>query len=67
MKICSLAFLLLASGLVLAGINAGNTSGLTPINDLGPGEYKGFQGGLFPGGRDNPPLLHRLAALERAE
>ena len=41
-----------------------NTSvGLTPINDLGTGFYRGWQGGLYPGGSNAMPAEH-LAAGE---
>lgn len=37
-----------------------NTStGLPPINDLGPDTYMGYQGGLYPGGTNNLPLTHK--------
>jgi len=32
--------------------------GFTPINDLGPGYFRGFQGGLYPGGSNTRPLIH---------
>jgi len=35
--------------------------GLTPLNDLGPGVYLGFTGGLYPNGANARP-----AALEAA-
>jgi hypothetical protein len=37
------------------------TSGLIPLTDLGQSTYHGFQGGLYPGGRNERP-----AALETA-
>lgn len=43
------------------------STGLVPLNDLGPGLYLGqFQGGLYPGGLNTPPLSHHLAARSRA-
>lgn len=36
-----------------------NTSvGLTPINDLGTGFFRGYQGGLYPGGNNVRPAVH---------
>lgn len=32
--------------------------GFTPINDLGQSSYQGFQGGLYPGGRNASPPSH---------
>ncbi len=61
------------SGVVLASIVvllarpvSAQTTGLVPINDLGTGFYRGFQGGLYPEGANTPPAGHRAAALERA-
>jgi PKD repeat protein len=38
----------------------------TPLNDLGPGLYKGFEGGLYPTGSDVPPPTTESAALNIA-
>ncbi len=39
-----------------------NTSvGFTPINDLGAGVYRGWQGGLYPGGFNERPTDHQAA------
>jgi hypothetical protein len=35
--------------------------GLTPINDLGTGTYRGEQGGLYPGGKNSRPVGHERA------
>ncbi len=52
-----LAFLLIARALPAA--NCGVTSvGKTPLNDLGPGMYQGYQGGLYPGGLNAVPAAH---------
>ena len=40
--------------------------GLVPLPDLGIGTYKGEQGGLYPGGSDEPPAAHRSAGLRIA-
>ncbi|HJQ97633.1 MAG TPA: hypothetical protein VJ826_04915 [Candidatus Polarisedimenticolaceae bacterium] len=41
-------------------------TGLVPITDLGTGTYLGFQGGLYPGGLNEPPPAHQRAAIARA-
>src|SRR5262245_66296590 len=63
-----------ALGLVLGGFVLGSamlparaqTTGLTPLSDLGSGHYQGYQGGLYPGGTNAPPAAHRTAALAMA-
>ncbi|MFN0157554.1 MAG: T9SS type A sorting domain-containing protein [Bacteroidota bacterium] len=35
--------------------------GKTPLNDLGSGFYQGYQGGLYPAGRNRPPAVHDSA------
>ncbi|HEV8375571.1 MAG TPA: hypothetical protein VGR38_04970 [Candidatus Polarisedimenticolia bacterium] len=37
---------------------AGTSVGFIPIDDLGPGVYQGFPGGLYPGGSDARPVSH---------
>src|SRR5262249_48243925 len=34
---------------------ARESTGMTPLPDLGGGMYKGEQGGLYPGGSNQPP------------
>ena len=47
--------------------NCPNTSvGLVPIDDLGPGNYLGSQGGLYPGGVNARPPGHDAAGLALA-
>ncbi len=47
--------------------NCANTSvGFTPINDLGAGTYQGFQGGLYPGGANTPPVGHLVDGIRQA-
>jgi hypothetical protein len=41
-------------------------TGLPPLHDLGEGTYLGFQGGLYPGGANEPPPAHQQAALAKA-
>ena len=40
--------------------------GITPINDLGPGLYKGYAGGLYPNGVNTLPDAHEAAGLNIA-
>ena len=48
------------------GKNCNKSSvGLTPLNDLAAGSYKGFQGGLYPGGDEAVPASHFQAGLAR--
>ena len=37
-----------------------------PINDLGTATYKGFFGGLYPGGANEMPPDHRLGGMEES-
>jgi hypothetical protein len=37
------------------------STGLVPLTDLGSGTYKGEDGGLYGGGRNEPPAGHRVA------
>jgi hypothetical protein len=47
--------------------NCANTSvGFTTLDDLGPGTYLGFEGGLYPGGANVRPLAHEVAGLAEA-
>src|SRR5262249_45327745 len=43
-----------------------DSTGLTPLPDLGKGIYKGEQGGLYPGGENMPPPSHAKAGLKIA-
>src|SRR5262245_30168363 len=45
---------------------ADTTVGLTPLSDLGAGFYKGFQGGLYPGGSNARPAAHDAAGIALA-
>ncbi len=46
----------------------GTSTGLVPINDLGAGLYLGqFQGGLYPGGANQPPAAHHAEGVTRAQ
>lgn len=49
------------------GADCSKTSvGFTPLGDLGTDAYRGYEGGLYPGGANAPPADHRQAALARA-
>jgi hypothetical protein len=41
--------------------------GRRPLDDLGTGEYLGFEGGLYPAGQNDPPPGHMAEALARAQ
>jgi hypothetical protein len=50
--------------LPLPAQNCGNTSvGLTPVVDLGSGQYQGFTGGLYAGGSNARPAAHDAAGV----
>jgi hypothetical protein len=52
-----------SSGLSLAGGNcAGTSTGFVPLIDLPPALYRGFEGGLYPGGTDDRPAAHEITA-----
>lgn len=38
----------------------------TPISEMGTTTYQGYQGGLYPGGSNDPPAAHRNAAINAA-
>ncbi|HEV8131829.1 MAG TPA: PKD domain-containing protein [Acidobacteriota bacterium] len=40
---------------------------LIPLNDLGPGLYKGLPGGLYPNGTDTRPVSHLAAGIDIAK
>ncbi len=39
---------------------------LTPIDELSPGRYMGYPGGLYPNGLNSPPQAHATIAMGRA-
>jgi hypothetical protein len=44
-----------------------DTSGLTPLTDLGQKQYQGFPGGLYPEGKNERPQKHLAAGLALAK
>lgn len=42
------------------------TQHLTPLTELGTGNYKGESGGLYGAGKNEPPAIHLAAALKAA-
>jgi len=45
---------------------AADSTGLTPLTELADGRYKGFRGGLYPGGRNTPAKEYLKVGLARA-
>src|SRR5438552_12484158 len=43
------------------------STGFVALPDLGKGNYKGEQGGLYPGGSNKPPASHLKAGLALAK
>ncbi len=51
-----------------ASANCARTSvGLTPLTDMGTATYQGFQGGLYPGGSNQPPADYLQIGLAHAQ
>jgi hypothetical protein len=43
-----------------------DTSALKPLPELGSGKYQGYEGGLYPGGKNERPSTHEAAGLALA-
>ena len=65
MRISAVA-LMISLALAASAPAAAQTTGLIPLTDLGAGTYKGYEGGLYPGGSNLPPEAHRTLALAAA-
>jgi hypothetical protein len=76
-RLATLPLLGIALGLMLIYMTSMNSTsfaadcaktsvGFTPLTDLGTGTYKGFEGGLYPGGSDQPPAAYLQEGLSRA-
>jgi hypothetical protein len=46
---------------------SGDTSKLVALTELGAGKYQGFEGGLYPGGKNERPAEHEAAGLRLAK
>lgn len=46
---------------------AGTSTGLVALTDLGAGTYRGFPGGLYPGGANGRPASHDQAGVALAQ
>jgi hypothetical protein len=44
-----------------------DTANLVPLTDLGEKPYRGFPGGLYPGGKNDPPPAHAAAGAALAK
>jgi lysophospholipase L1-like esterase len=62
-----LTCVVLAITLFAEVLSAQNTSKLTPLNELGTAKYQGFQGGLYPGGKNERPAAHDAAGIALAK
>ncbi|HYT82845.1 MAG TPA: hypothetical protein VEK86_05295 [Gemmatimonadales bacterium] len=59
-------------GLTVAAAACGNTAspaapGRVPLSESSIGTYKGFSGGLYPGGSTSVPAAHAAAGITRAQ
>ena len=69
MKKC-LDWLFIALFIVSAGYAQspeGILTHFTPLDDLGTGTYRGYQGGLYPNGLNLPPAAHSAAGISIAK
>jgi len=56
---CSLTAIVLLS--CASFVLAADTSDMLPLTELGNRQYKGFEGGLYPDGKNQPPEAHEKA------
>lgn len=62
----TLVTLLALSSSALAQNCSRTSTGFPPINDLGKGYYRGYQGGLYPNGENYAPDKHLAEGLRRS-
>src|SRR5882672_3484670 len=44
--------------LIPLSVRAADTTAMAPLTELGPAQYKGFAGGLYPNGKNHRPEAH---------
>ncbi len=49
--------------LISPALFAADTTGLIPLTELGMREYKGYSGGLYPGGKNTRPEAHERSGV----
>jgi hypothetical protein len=64
--VCGLAIIIGVEAATSSEVKQVDTSGLKPLTDLGQAEYRGFPGGLYPGGKNERPEKHEAAGLALA-
>ncbi len=74
MKVAALALILMAAGLAASAGNSTSAADcsktsmpFTPLIDLGTGKYHGYQGGLYPGGKNAPSKAYLKKGLAYAK
>jgi len=56
-----------AQGVIRRGpVRLDPRTGFVPLTELGPGFYRGYQGGLYPSGKNARPAAHEAAGLALA-
>ena len=61
-KLCSIGVRLIGKGFDgFKELPKVDTSALKPLTELGKEKYQGFEGGLYPGGKNERPPLHEQA------
>jgi lysophospholipase L1-like esterase len=57
----------LVGTMLLTAFPKADTARLKPLTELSAGDYQGYQGGLYPGGKNERPAAHETAGLELAK